>query len=273
MSGFIKLHRSIFDDTQPFSDATVSEREAFIWMICSACWKDENKRIGNQIIALERGQFSFSIRFMAGKFGWSVKRVRSFMKFLEKDGKIKIGHEKGSSRGTGQTVVTICNYSKFQDEETKGARKGHDNGHEEGTKRARKGHKDKEGKEYKEDKEDNNIGTLSDLDDPETEPEKIDWLDQKKNYAYEGQTIRLNRADYTLWFDRFDRLKLRDELNSLDDYYTREGVTDWFIRCSTELAKRQKASNLRPHGKYIPKGGWVDKFDGVREADGTEVFF
>jgi hypothetical protein len=57
-------------------------------------------------------------------------------------------------------------------------------------------------------------------------------------YAFEGQTVRLNQRDYDEWRRVFWAIPDFDaELFSLDVYYTGEGVKNWYIRCSRALLK------------------------------------
>jgi hypothetical protein len=74
---------------------------------------------------------------------------------------------------------------------------------------------------------------------------------KNKNYKWEGKVIRLTEKDFNSWQANFSNLDLKAELQSLDDYYSKEGVTDWFSRCSGALNKRNKES--RP---ITPKSNW-----------------
>lgn len=98
-----------WQDSEFFGDnIEFSERDAWIWMIGEAQWKDGHVRVLGKRVFLKRGQFSSSIRFMAGKFGWSKDRVSRFLKRAEIWGMI------ASESATGQKVITICNYEKYQ---------------------------------------------------------------------------------------------------------------------------------------------------------------
>jgi DNA-binding transcriptional regulator YhcF (GntR family) len=114
--GLIFIDRSIFshpmfDDSAPFS-----QREAWLWMLCRAFWKPGKRRVGNVMVSLERGQFSESIRYLADTWHWDKMRVSRYIKLLESEGMIETAKETESK--TGQTVITICNYNKFQNAET-----------------------------------------------------------------------------------------------------------------------------------------------------------
>ncbi len=99
-----------WSDGDCFADEIYTEREAFHWLISNAVWQ-EKKEIsikGNPII-LKRGQLSYAIRFMASAWGWHRSRVARYIEKLKKWQKIETNTE------TGQIIITLCNYNKYQD--------------------------------------------------------------------------------------------------------------------------------------------------------------
>lgn len=119
MSGFIVMHRSALDHPL-LQDA--DRFRAWFWLIANAAWKPTRVRIKGQMADLERGELSFSQRFLAEKWGWSKSRVDRFIGELRDEGMIatrsKIGAEGGATTdhkaGQGQSIITICNYDKYQ---------------------------------------------------------------------------------------------------------------------------------------------------------------
>lgn len=110
--GFITLERRIFSDPF-FAPEPMSEREAFIWMLCQASWEDTTHRVGTQVYACPRGSFFATLREMQGAFMWnSDKRVRTFLKSLE-NGRT-IGRTTVGPKNARKTHVTICKYDDFQ---------------------------------------------------------------------------------------------------------------------------------------------------------------
>lgn len=107
MSGFIAISRDLWDSAD-FADGPMSQREAFIWMVAEAAWKPRAKRVGSTVVDLERGQLAHSVRFLASAWGWSKSSVARFLKALQKRDTIRY------TSGTGATVITICNYDRFQ---------------------------------------------------------------------------------------------------------------------------------------------------------------
>jgi len=105
--GYVKLHRSLWDSAD-FPDDPFSKREAFLWLVAEAAWKPREARIGNHVVNLDRGDCAFSFRFLASAWNWSLQNVRTFIKNAEAR---KIITLKSNTHGT---VITICNYDKFQ---------------------------------------------------------------------------------------------------------------------------------------------------------------
>jgi hypothetical protein len=134
--GFIAIVRGILDHPLVGARKPYSALEAWLWFLLEAVWKTQ--RIGFQAgryigtLELERGQLSYSLRFIARKLGWSVKRVRAFLDRLEADGMIT------TQTGTGQTLITICNYNTYQTAVIRGNTSAHANGHAKGTQRAQR---------------------------------------------------------------------------------------------------------------------------------------
>lgn len=108
MTGFYLMHRGWMDH-DAFEKTPFSEREAWVWMIENARWEDGVVNVLGSPVMLRRGQLSHSLRFMAGKFRWSKAKMEHFLAKLKKFEMCRTDNR------TGQLVVTICNYSKYQD--------------------------------------------------------------------------------------------------------------------------------------------------------------
>jgi len=105
--GVFAVDRGIFGHPV-FANEPFTEREAWTWLISQAAWKQRRRRVGNVVVDLDRGQLSHSLRFMAGKWQWSEPRVRRFLNRLKTDAMID------AATDAGVTVITICNYNKYQ---------------------------------------------------------------------------------------------------------------------------------------------------------------
>ena len=107
MSGFILIHRSIFDHPL-FVDEKKCRQAAFEWLLAEAEWQPrDRKRVGNTV-SLERGQLAHSLRYMARAWKWDASTVQRYLKTLEDEGMIKTDVKHGLTR------ITICNYDKYQ---------------------------------------------------------------------------------------------------------------------------------------------------------------
>ena len=101
------LSRDLWDDPD-IPDAEFSPREAWIWLIASAAWKGLTTRGNAGAITLNRGEFSFSVRFLAEKWKWSKSRVERFIERLKNRDVI------WDASRDGNNVYFIRNYNKFQ---------------------------------------------------------------------------------------------------------------------------------------------------------------
>ena len=107
MSGTVNISRDLFDHGM-FKAEPFTEREAWIWMIMAARWKSGKARVGDFVVDLARGEFAASVRFMARAWGWTAAKVQRLLERLKKMEMICVKTD------TGVSVVTICNYGKFQ---------------------------------------------------------------------------------------------------------------------------------------------------------------
>jgi hypothetical protein len=106
-TGFYLMHRG-WQENPVFDNAEFSRRDAWIWMIENACYRDTRVGIKGKSVDLKRGQLSFSTRFLATKWRWSEAGVRRFITRLQTDAMIDAASD------AGQMVVTICNYDTYQ---------------------------------------------------------------------------------------------------------------------------------------------------------------
>lgn len=105
--GYFRLHRSVMNHYL-FGSGRLSEREAWIWLIAEASYRDHKVRWRNQMIDIKRGQVPTSYRKMADSWGWSVNRVVNFLKLLKNEKMVD------TATDTGFLVITVCNYEKYQ---------------------------------------------------------------------------------------------------------------------------------------------------------------
>lgn len=106
--GVVAIDRGIFGHDLFETDEPFTRREAWIWLIVEAAWKDRTKRVDGKTVAVKRGQVAHSIRFMAEAWGWHRTRVDRFLRELKIETMIETETE------TGITIITICNYDEYQ---------------------------------------------------------------------------------------------------------------------------------------------------------------
>jgi hypothetical protein len=142
--GFAKTWRSLLENPiwlmKPFSKG-----QAFADLFLRANFKDSVMYLGNEAITVKRGQLHTSELKLADRWGWSRKKVRDFLRFLE-------GQEMVTTQGTSKgTTITLTNYDKFQSEgPTEGPTEGPSKEHQKNIKRtAQDTHKNKVIKEKK----------------------------------------------------------------------------------------------------------------------------
>lgn len=87
------------------------KRMAWEWLISHATWEDTKTNINGRASKLERGQLSYSNRYLSEAWKWPKTTVVRFLKLLEKRTMVHL------NTGPGQTVITICNYDKYQSTE------------------------------------------------------------------------------------------------------------------------------------------------------------
>ena len=114
MKGFIKIHRRVFQ-SPIFEGQAFDRRSAWLWMLSEARFEAGIKYIEGREIHLKRGQFAASLRFMANAWGWKKDAAHRLVRRFETATMIE------TDTATGIYVVTICNYDRYQSEQTRTA--------------------------------------------------------------------------------------------------------------------------------------------------------
>jgi hypothetical protein len=99
--------RSIWDDGD-FAPEPFTEREAWMWLVSAAAWKDIRARGNAGAVDLKRGEFSFATRFLAEKWKWSKSRVDRFIQRIENRGSIR-----DTSRDNAK-IYLVSKYNEYQ---------------------------------------------------------------------------------------------------------------------------------------------------------------
>lgn len=105
--GTVNLARDFWDDTA-FRSEPFTQREAFLWFVTEASWKDRPRRVGESVVNLKRGELAASVRFMAKAWQWTPAKVQRFLEKLKSSEKICLKTD------TGLTVISVCKYDQYQ---------------------------------------------------------------------------------------------------------------------------------------------------------------
>lgn len=231
MTGYVRAERDRFKH-HLFRAGPWCRGYAWDWMVAQAAWRDHTADINGKTVVLKRGQFYSSVRFMAEKFGWSKSSVDRFLTRLKTETMI------GTDTGTGQLVITICNYEKYQTaDESPGTVPGTPTGTGAGQERD----KEEEGKEGKEGKK-NILARAARLPD--------DWRLPKKWGVWAQQ-------------EGLDEISVRREAEKFRDYWHaapgQRGVKrDWYAVWRNWVRKA-----LESRG---PRSAPVRPMDGARRV-------
>lgn len=113
--GYIRLSRKFFSNYMWKMARTFSTCEAWLDMIQSARFdvgQPARVSVVGREVALKRGQMTVSIRYLARRWRWGERHVRSFLEKLKKDGMIDVETRSGVS------VVTLTNYELYNPSDT-----------------------------------------------------------------------------------------------------------------------------------------------------------
>lgn len=109
--GFIKLSRRFFSNIMWNEARIFSSCEAWLDLIQSARFDATPRKecIGGREVVYSRGQYPASIRFLAKRWKWSDKKVRSFLEHLKKECMIT------TECTQGMNIITLCKYDEYNE--------------------------------------------------------------------------------------------------------------------------------------------------------------
>ncbi len=217
--GYYKMYRGWMDssDFKRVSEkAPLCERAAWIWLIERAAWKPRKCQVGGTEIQLQRSQLIASFRYLARAWGWDKERVRRFLKVRRERDDIR--RENTTPGETGGSLITICNYEKYQSDPDLG-----ETADETETRQLEPRTRDKE---------------------EEERTKKVRKKDS--DYAFSGAIVRLTWRDFANWQGAYKAVPdLRAALQKRDDWLATLPASDrrrkdWFLPTSNWLAKENK---------------------------------
>ena len=238
--GYVKLSRKAYAECPFWNEPRPFSRwEAWEDLIQSAAYKDHRRVVGGQVVDLQRGEILASLRFLAERWGWGLKRVRIFISLLLEMDRIRAQRE-----AQGGTVYLLVNYDAYQSEGTA-------EGTEEGTPRAHRGHKEKTSKK------ENTIPASQEKPDepPEEKPKRTpaprahrlpdDWEPTPEHAAYcEREDIDMD-AEAT-------KFRFHAEANGRKQQKWNAAFSTWL---RSEIPKARRGSRRPGRPEYITRTG------------------
>lgn len=178
MSGWLKVHRSISDHwIWDFSEPD----KAMAWMdlLFMARHADGKMKIKGRIVEIKRGEVGVSQMALQKRWKWSQNKVKRFLKLLESDSMIEFRANELT------TIISICNFEKYQADERAGERTNEQPGEPSGERSADdhpddQSNEDIRKKELKNDKNDKNKNHGGDSDSEKPEKPNLTKADLKK---------------------------------------------------------------------------------------------
>ena len=113
MNGWISLHRKVFNNPVVAPKKPYSKFEAWCWLMAKANHSNNKFVMGSEVIKTDEGEVVTSQKKLQQQFGWGNTRVRTYLKLLQSDEMIAV---KSTAK---RTHITICNYTSYQDKQTK----------------------------------------------------------------------------------------------------------------------------------------------------------
>jgi hypothetical protein len=116
MSGWIKLHRGIFDHW------IASDPDYFcVWlrMLTEANFEDKKHLFNGALLEIKRGQIIFGLEAWSAKTGVTIAKLRKLLEMLENDKMIN------RQKTNKYSLISIVNYALYQDDDRQTACRTH----------------------------------------------------------------------------------------------------------------------------------------------------
>lgn len=108
--GWIAVDRKIFDNLIWKNEEPFDRRSAWIDLLLLVNHADNTVLINGKAETVKRGQRITSILYLSQRWRWSRTKTKSFLKMLESEGMVSL-----EVQAKKKTIITITNYSKYQD--------------------------------------------------------------------------------------------------------------------------------------------------------------
>lgn len=113
MSGYVKLHRKIFEN--PLFKTNHDARHLMMDLLAdqALAWADTVQNWKGKPVVVKRGQAMISIREMSARYGFSHQRIRTLIKSMVAHSILEIN----TLPNQGPSLVTLCKYEEYQDQQ------------------------------------------------------------------------------------------------------------------------------------------------------------
>jgi hypothetical protein len=111
VSGYFKVHRSLLEHPY-WCRGEFTKGQAVVDLVGHARWKEGFADIAGRRIPLKKGDLCWSIKQLAGRWGWSYNKVRRFLNELKADNFLDYQNY------TVTTVISITNFAQYQNGES-----------------------------------------------------------------------------------------------------------------------------------------------------------
>ena len=126
---FLKIARKFFESDEWTTPRTFSEAEVWLDMIFLACYAEHDIDLGKDgILALQRGEFYYTQRQLAKRWGWPLSKVNRYLTRLAEGDKPRIEKIQRETQNetpsetqveTQITIIRLCNYDSYNRGESK----------------------------------------------------------------------------------------------------------------------------------------------------------
>ncbi|MBX9635113.1 MAG: hypothetical protein K2X44_09045, partial [Magnetospirillum sp.] len=108
-TGYIRLYRGTLAH-EAFVRERFTQREAWLWLIEHAAWRDGVQSAGRVSVRVRRGQLPAPVRYLAKAWQWPTGNVVRFLEHLGRREMVSAVIDPASRI----TLVTITNYDAYQ---------------------------------------------------------------------------------------------------------------------------------------------------------------
>jgi len=240
MSGWIKLHRGIFDHW-----IAGDPEYLCVWlrMLTDANFEDKKHLFNGALIEIKRGQIIFGLEAWSAKTGVTISKLRRLLDMLEKDRMID------RQKTNKYSLISILNYSLYQDDDRQNASKTQADDKQTATPKELKNIRSKE---------------LKDLVDSVESPDLVSKKKKPKPTAFDDLTVSYQERAFNVFWKEVEKkksakadalkafLELTKDLDNEKVDFALNVICHWY-----DLYLAEDESRLLPENKKYLKGAGV----------------